>query len=93
LGQPQYFSTDKAERELFTSLPPEHLHFAQPALLSWALKIVGENLIHQEVGKLTQGKESDEEGSSSIQLLVGMNGRKTRIVNLLGMASKILISA
>jgi hypothetical protein len=80
-SQPQYFSTHRAERELFTSLPPERLHFARPALSSWALKIVGEKA-HREVGKLTKLKESDEEGLNSIQLCVGTNGRgrKTRIV-------------
>jgi hypothetical protein len=78
-GYPRYSSARREETELAFTPSTSRIHYARPALASWALDIVGEK-VYREVGQLTKVKKN--EGESPIHLRVGTNGRgqKTRIV-------------
>ena len=67
-SSPSWKAKNIHERELAFSPNPsvDEIHYAQPAISSFASKIVGEK-IHQEVGKLSKDPHS--------QIRAGKNGR------------------
>jgi hypothetical protein len=80
-SNPSFRSMRRFERDL-AAVPLRNsgkIHYARPALSSWALTLVGEK-VHLEVGKMTRPDKNDESDITQLRAATNGRGRPARVV-------------